>query len=246
MLAPSIAILSIIIVVPLLYLFYNSLFDYQLFKPYARSFIGMRNFIRAFTEDDRFMNSVKVTLYLIAMAVALQTLVALLLAEVLQSVRKLKETLRTVLIIPMVIPPFVAGIVWRMMLHPNAGLINYFLSFLGIDHPWLADPKTALFAIVVIDTWQWTPFLLLIFLAGYAAIPAGLYEAAEVDGAGRWGKFMHITLPLLLKVILVGIIFRTVGILQTFSTLFVTTEGGPGYATEILNYYSYVTAFNPQ
>ena len=244
MLLPSILVLCLIIVIPLIYMVHKSFYDFFLYKPFDSSFIGLGNYVRAFLHDDRFYNSLWVSFLMISGCIFLQTIVGLILAESLNALKRFKETFRTVLIIPMVIPPMVSAMVWRMMYHPSSGIINYFLSFIGLDHPWLADPKTALLAIIIIDTWQWTPFLLLIFLAGYATIPNELYESAQVDGAGRWNQFRHITLPLLTPVILIGIIYRIFGVMQTFSTIFITTEGGPVNATETLNYYTYVTAFN--
>jgi multiple sugar transport system permease protein len=168
---------------------------------------------------------------------------ALSLAELLSDRTRGLAIFRSALLLPMVMPPIVVGIMWRIMFHPTLGIINYFLRPLGLDRGWLAEPGLALWALIGVDVWQWTPFLLLMFLAGYAAIPQEYYEAAQVDGANRWHRFRYVTFPLLRALIVVGILFRAVDGMKVFPTIHIMTEGGPGNATEVMNYYTFKVAF---
>src|SRR5437773_8019231 len=146
----------------------------------------------------------------------------------------------------MILPPVVAGVTWRLIYNPNFGVLNGILRLFGLDTrrwTWLADPSLALPAVILVDVWEWTPFVFLILLAGLQAIPQEPYEAARIDGANAWQTFLHITLPLLIPAILVALLLRTMDLLRIFDQIFILTQGGPGFSTETVSLYIYRTAF---
>jgi multiple sugar transport system permease protein len=146
----------------------------------------------------------------------------------------------------MMLPPVVVGVVWRLMLNPNFGAINGTLKGVGIKTEaltWTASPTLAFASVIMVDIWQWTPFMFLILLAGLQAIPEEPYEAALIDGSSPWQTFRHITLPLLKPAILIALLLRTMDLLRVFDQIFILTEGGPGSATETISLYIYRTAF---
>ncbi len=242
LLLPAILVLASTILVPLALLFRNSLYHWQFSKPWLSGFLGLGNY-QAMLSDERFASSIWRAFVFIAASVAIELGLALSLAELLSVRARGLALFKSALLLPMVLPPIVVGIMWRLMYHPTLGILNYFLRFLGLEQAWLAEPRQALSALIIGDVWQWTPFLLLMFLAGYASVPQEYYEAAQVDGANRWDRFRHITFPLLRALIVVGVLFRTVDGMKVFPTIHIMTEGGPGNATEVMNYYAYRVAF---
>ena len=242
LLLPAVLVLVLTVVVPLGILFRNSLYHWQFSKPWLSGFLGLSNY-REMLTDARFGESIWRAFLFIGATVLIELGAALSLAELLSDRTRGLAIFRSALLLPMVMPPIVVGIMWRIMLHPTLGIINYFLRPLGLDRGWLAEPGLALWALIGVDVWQWTPFLLLMFLAGYAAIPQEYYEAAQVDGANRWHRFRYVTFPLLRALIVVGILFRAVDGMKVFPTIHIMTEGGPGNATEVMNYYTFKVAF---
>lgn len=241
MLAPAIFTLILVTVFPLIYLFWTSLYKWE-FGAGERLFILFGNYSKI-AHDSRFWNSLVLTLWLIAMAVGLQVILGLIISERLHRPFKGKNIVRVLLLLPMVSPPVVVGVMWRMFLQPTSGIVSYLLGLVGIHNPWLANPKTALFAIAVVDTWQWTPFVILMFMAGLATIPDELLDAAMADGAGQLQVFRYIFLPLLKPVILLTVLLRVIEAIKIFPKIFIMTEGGPGTATEIINFYAFRTTF---
>jgi multiple sugar transport system permease protein len=150
-------------------------------------------------------------------------------------------------LIPVLIAPVVAGFQFRMIYHDRYGPLNYVIELLTFGQwggfAWIADPKVALFAILMTDVWQWTPFLMLIVLAGMQSVPIEFYEAAEVDGASAWQSFWRITVPLLLPVIIVGVLIRAMDSFKLFDIIFLVTGGGPGNVTETISFYTYLQGF---
>lgn len=242
MLLPCMTVLALIVLVPLLNLIYFSFFNYELSNPAGRSFIGLSNYLKAFS-DKEFWHSVKVTVLYIFGALLLELPVALVLIEVLFYIKKGSGILKAFLMPPMVMPPIVAGVMWRIIFHPTTGLMNYLLSFIGIQHPWLADPKTTLLSLVFVDFWQNTPFLTLILLAGRASISTDMYEAGMIDRANGFQMFRYITLPLLRGSLMLGVLFRIIDCIKVFPTIHIMTAGGPGNVTTTINYYTYNMAF---
>ncbi|HEV2717518.1 MAG TPA: sugar ABC transporter permease, partial [Terriglobales bacterium] len=157
-----------------------------------------------------------------------------------------RSIFRGLLVVPMMLPPVVVGVVWRLMLNSNFGALNGTLKGFGINTDrltWTASPKLAMASVIMVDVWQWTPFIFLVLLAGLQAIPQEPYEAALVDGSNAWQTFRHVTLPLLKPAILIALLLRTMDLLRVFDHIFILTEGGPGFATETLSLYIYRSAF---
>lgn len=241
MLTPACVVLILVTVFPLGYLFWTSLHKWE-FGAAERVFILFGNFVKM-AHDTRFWNSVLLALSLVGMAVGLQIGIGLVISERLHRPFKGKNIVRMLLLLPMVSPPVVVGVMWRMFLQPRLGIVSYLLGLAGIKNPWLANPKTALFAIAAVDTWQWMPFVILMFMAGLASIPEELSEAAQADGATQLQIFRYILLPLLKSVIIITVLFRVIDTLKVFPKIFIMTEGGPGTATEIMNFYAFRTTF---
>lgn len=243
MLLPCFLVLAVIVVVPLVNLVQFSFQSYELANPAGRKFIGLANYIKAFGDKD-FRSAIWVTVLYILGALVIEIPVSLMLIEALYYIKRGSGLIKALIMPPMVVPPIIAGVMWRIMYHPSAGLVNYFLSFFGIQHAWLADPKTALLSLILVDFWQNTPFLTLILLAGRSAISTDLYEAGMIDGAGGLQLFRHITLPLLRGSLMLGTLFRVIESLKVFPTIHIMTAGGPGNVTTTINYYAYKMAFS--
>ena len=177
--------------------------------------------------------------------VVLQVVIGLALALLVMGMKRGQGLFRIVAILPVVLSPAVVGMVWRtFMLAPEFGIVDYFAIMAGLgSQNWLGDPTLALVSVVVIHTWQWTPFAFMVLLASLAALPDDLYEAARIDRASAWQRFKRITLPLLRPAIVMVVIMRTMVALTAFAAIFTVTGGGPGTATEILNLYAYRKSF---
>jgi multiple sugar transport system permease protein len=149
-----------------------------------------------------------------------------------------------VLLIPMLMPPITVGLIWRLLLHPELGIINYFLGLGGLPQPsWLGDPRLAMVTIIIVDIWHETSFVILILLAGLTSLPDELYEAAMIDGASGRQQFRYLTLPLMMPTLLVATLIRLIAALKTYDLVYILTRGGPGISTETVSYYIYRVAF---
>jgi len=241
---PSFLILFIITIFPLIGSFLSSLFKWNLANPDQRDFIGLQNFIRLFTEGD-FWYSVFLTLYQVIGTVVGQLILGMLIALLLARKFKGVKILRSLYLIPMMTTPIVAGLIWKMLFNPERGMINYILSFIGInDINWLGNSNLAMPAIIITDLWLSTPFVTVILLAGIMSIPKDYTEAAKIDGAGAFRSFWHITLPLLKPMIWLALLFRVMDAIKRFDTIYVMTGGGPGRSTETLDLYAYFQSFD--
>ncbi|NCV02672.1 MAG: sugar ABC transporter permease, partial [Proteobacteria bacterium] len=157
----------------------------------------------------------------------------------------LRGLLRGIFIMPMMATPVAVALVWAMMFHPQLGVLNYLLKSVGLPPSlWVYSPNTVLPALAMVETWQWTPLVMLIVLGGLATLPVEPYESARIDGAQPWQTFVYITLPLVMPVILVAVVLRTIDALKAFDLIFTITQGGPGTASETLNIYLYLKAFS--
>jgi multiple sugar transport system permease protein len=248
LLAPSIILLTLITIIPILYLIATSFTSWDLSRPGSLRFTGIDNYIRIFTRDPRFWNSVIVTIKLSVLTVPLQILIGLALAVFVREKVKnpyLVELSRGVFIIPMVIPPIVAALIWKILFTPPVSIISYLAESLGFGPlAWLGDPNLALLAIAIGTIWEFFPFCFLLLYAGLMSIPEEPVEAAKVDGASSWQVFRYITLPMLSPVLSIVILFRVVESIRSFPMIFVMTGGGPGFATEPTNFYAYLQAFS--
>lgn len=243
---PAILLLLAITIFPLLYTLRLTVLQLELTISTEEQFVGLQNFVRVFN-DPRFWNAMKNTGILVVAGVGLQLVLGIVLALVLNQTGRARPVLVSLMLIPIMIAPVIAGFQFRVILNDQYGPLNYLIEvatggrFRGF--PWLADPGVALWAIMMTDVWQWTPFMILIILAGLQSIPVDLLEAAEVDGASGWQQFWSILLPLLLPVIIIGILVRFMDTFKLFDIVYQLTAGGPGSSTETIAYYTYLQGF---
>ncbi|MBI3517348.1 MAG: sugar ABC transporter permease, partial [Proteobacteria bacterium] len=195
--------------------------------------------------DTRFHNSVWVQVKLSFWTVGLQLLLGLLFALLLNYPSRLLEALRTVFLIPMVLPPIVVAIIWKVLYTPDISPVHWGLRALGWDMPALiTHPDFALLAIIIADTWEWFPLTMLMILAALQTIPRELHEAARVDGGTPLQLTVYVTLPYIRGTLLVAGLFRLIDSIKAFPLIYILTDGGPGSVTEVTNYYSFAQAFN--
>lgn len=144
----------------------------------------------------------------------------------------------------MLITPVAVGLIWRLLLHPDLGIVNYLLGLIGVEgQAWLGDAKLAMMTVVLVDIWHQLPFMILLLLAGLVSLPGEPYEAATIDGAGRFQSFLHVTLPLMKETIVVAVLFRVITAIKTYDLIYVLTKGGPGTTTEVISYHIYKQAY---
>jgi multiple sugar transport system permease protein len=235
-LAPLTAILLALTVVPFVYNIYISLTDKAAGNPTTR-FIWLRNYISLF-QDSLFWSSIRITIMFTVVVVLFELAIALAVALALARISRGAPLLRALFLIPMAAAPVAVLFNWRVMLNVSYGVIDYVLGIFGSAQPdWTGDPSTALITLMIVDIWQWTPFVLIIVAGGLASLPADIYEASSVDGATAWQNFRFVTLPLLRPYILVAVLFRSIDALKTFDSVQILTSGGPGSTTTMLNYY---------
>jgi multiple sugar transport system permease protein len=244
--APSLAVLAVITLLPSLYLLATSFTPLNLTRPETLWDFSMPlESYRQLWTDTRFHNSVWVQIKLSFWTVLLQLLIGLGLALLLNMRTRLIEALRTVFLIPMVLPPIVVAIIWKVIYTPDISPMHGLFRALGWNVPALiTDPNWALTSIIIADTWEWFPFTMLMVLAALQMMPQELLDAAKVDGASPWQLTWHITLPFIQGVLLVAGLFRLIDSIKAFPLIFILTDGGPGSLTEVTNYYSYLQAFN--
>jgi len=239
------AILGIWLVVgfPLLYALFISGHDYVLSQG-GLGGINLGNYLTIF-RDDLLIGSSRNTLVLTFSVVVSEFLIGLGLALLLNNRRvRSRDLYLGILLIPMLMPPITVGLIWRLLLHPELGIINYSLGLLGLSQPaWLGDPRLAMLTLVIVDIWHETSFILLILLAGLTALPDELYEAAMIDGASAAQQFRFLTIPLLMPTMLVAVLIRLIAALKTYDLVYILTRGGPGVSTETISYYIYRVAF---
>jgi multiple sugar transport system permease protein len=244
LLAPALAVLLLTTTVPLVYLAWTSLNRIDLSMPWLSGFAGADNYAKM-GDDPRFWNSLWLTLIYTGSTVVLQVVIGLSLALLVLQIPRGAALLRVGAILPIVLAPVVVGLFWRtLVLSPDVGLVDLATRALGLgSHNWLGEPQLALISVIAIHTWQWTPFAFLVLLATLATLPPDVYEAARLDRASAWQRFVHITLPLIRPAIMMVVIMRMMTALSAFAAIFAATGGGPGSATEILNLYAYRTSF---
>ena len=244
--APSLTVLAVITLLPSLYLLATSFTQLSLTRPETLwDFSQPLESYRQLWADSRLHNSVWVQIKLSFWTVLFQLLIGLGLALLLNIKSRLLEALRTVFLIPMVLPPIVVAIIWKVIYTPDISPMHGVFKAIGWNVPALiTDPDWALTAIVIADTWEWFPFTMLMVLAALQMIPQELLDAAKVDGASPWQVTRHVTLPFITGILLVAGLFRLIDSIKAFPLIFILTDGGPGSLTEVTNYYSYLQAFN--
>lgn len=238
---PLALVLSAVMLYPLAFSAWISLHDYRLTRLNDIQWRGLENFTFMLTEP-AFLNAMKNTLTFVFGAVLLELVIGLALAILVKKMLLFQYFARSVLLAPMFITPIAVGLMFRFLLNSQMGVITHYLGRIGIDIDWFGT-DLALFSIILIDVWQWTPFMLLMFLAGLESLPRAPFEAARVDGAGAWLTFRHVTLPMLRPVIVVALIIRALDAFKVFEYVFAITRGGPGDATDTIMFFIYKTGF---
>jgi multiple sugar transport system permease protein len=184
------------------------------------------------------------TIVFVILVVLFEFIIGFLIAILLNQVERFRNIYYFILLIPLLINPIVVGLIWRMFLHPQLGILNYLISLIGIDPVnWLGDPQNAFITIIFVDIWHQVSFMIILLLAGLASIPEEPYEAARVDGANPFHQFRDITLPYMRPVIIITLLIRLIFALKTYDLIYIMTKGGPGDATDLISYYIYRSAF---
>jgi multiple sugar transport system permease protein len=238
---PSLIIAISLILYPLLFGIFVSFHQWDWTKGQASNmvFIGFDNYLRM-VKDPYFWNALKNTIYFAVLALIAELLLGLVCALLLHNITRGSLIFRTTIIFPLIISDIVAAVMWKMLLDPSMGHINYYLSVLGLPRfNWLTDPKLVIPVVALVETWWNTGVVTLILLAGLQSLPIEPEEMARVDGASGFQVFLHITLPGLRPFILTAIIFRTIDLLRVFAIVWGTTGGGPARASQVMQHYLY-------
>lgn len=237
-LAPMTVLLATVTLTPFLFGLYLSLTNTS---PTAGTsdLVGLENFA-ALVADPAFWQALALTVGFTVVAVSVEVAVGMALALALADLRRGGHLVRALLLLPLAGTPVAVLYSWRIMLNPSYGVVDYLLGLVGIAPvPWLGQPGTAIASLLIVDVWQWTPFVMVILYGGVVAIPREVREAAEVDGARGLIMFRHLTVPMLMPYLGLALLFRTIDALKTFDSIAVLTSGGPGDATVTLNMLSY-------
>jgi len=242
MIAPAFIILLFLAVGPMFFMFVNAFRTWKLAVPTPPHFCGFKNFLNLF-QDIRFGNAFSNTIILMVCGIVVQSLLGLGIALLLRKPFKLRSLVMALILIPVLIAPVVTGLNWKLILNDVFGPLNYALGALGFKEPlWVSSNRFwGLLSILIVDTWQWTPFVALVLLAGLEGIPNQVYEAADVDGAKPVMVFLRVTLPLLRPMFVLIVLLRTIFIFKIFDPVMILTQGGPGSATETLSLLTYNT-----
>src|SRR5438132_2740781 len=241
LMAPTALFAIAVTLVPLAYLVRTSVQEYRLGQ--SVTFVGLQNY-RHLLVDESFRASLLTTLVFTIAATGVEFVLGLALALLLKEEFSFQGIIRSSLIVPMVIAPVVVGIIWRLLYNADVGLFSFAVQAItGRTVSVLSSPNLALPALILVDVWEWTPFMFLLLLAGIQSLPQEPFEAARVDGASAWNIFLHLTMPMLRPVIVVALLIRALDAFTVFDQVFVLTQGGPGTATEVATLMVYKTAF---
>ncbi len=239
-LAPLVAFLLITNLIPLAYSTYLAFTDWQLAdRGASASWVGLENF-RNVLGDEVFRDSFVLSLGYASVSTAVQVVLGTLVAYMIVGESWALRIARALIIVPMFIPGVVVGTIWRIMLHPEAGLVNWALGLVGLSGlPWFTAPHTALWSVIMVDVWYSTPFVIVLVVAGIASVPSEPIKAAMVDGASRWQVFRHVLLPMLAPVIAIAVLFRFLLSFFVLDHIYTTTGGGPGFSTNLMSFHLY-------
>jgi multiple sugar transport system permease protein len=240
---PGMVVLILLVVGPLAYMLFNSFFAKTLATPVPPRFAWFENYGNLFT-DGRFWNAFQNSMIIMVLGIPVQSFLALVLALLLNKKFPGSRIIVALFLVPVMITPVVAGFEWKIILDNRFGPLNYVLSFFGVVPPaWLAKPVLAMASILIMDTWQWTPFVMVVLLAGLAAIPQQVYEASSVDGSSANETLWRVTMPLLRPMFTLVILLRIIFIFKIFDPVQILTGGGPGVSTETLSVLTYIMGF---
>ena len=240
---PAVICIGAVVIFPLFYSLVLSFTDTNLRARGMGTFIGLENYITALT-DEYFLKSIVTTLQYTVVSVIAELCVGYMIAGLLNKVKKGREFFFSIIIIPMMISCVAVGMIWRLLLHPELGIVNYLIELLGgTGRAWYGDAKYALGTLIFIDVWQETPYMTLLILAGLVSLPKDPYEAARIEVANVFQTFQKITLPLMKPTLIVATLLRAIGALKTYDLVYVITKGGPGTSTEVMTYNIYKQAY---
>jgi multiple sugar transport system permease protein len=238
---PALVVVLGVIIFPWLFTIWMSLNEWKVGSPTV--FVGLANYLRL-PNDPRFIEATWHTIAYTFLSVLLPLVLGTFAAVVFHQKFPLRGFLRGLFIMPMMATPVAIALVWTMMFNPQLGVLNYLLSLVGLPAQlWVFHPGTVIPSLVMVETWQWTPLVMLIVLGGLAAIPAEPYESARIDGASFWQMFRYITLPLITPFLFIAAMIRMIDAVKSFDIIFAITQGGPGTASETINLYLYSVAF---
>ena len=242
--APCLIVILLVTIFPTIYSLGLSFTKWELTLK-EKPFIGLGNYIALF-QDDRFLHSIFITLIVVVVGVGIELILGFGLAQLLVADMKGKRIIVAALLLPVMVMPVVVGYTWRLLWDAQYGPINQIIGWIigqPFTYTWLAKPPTAIFAIIVTDIWQWTPFMFLVFLSGLAVLDPEVFEAADIDGAGGWDKFWQLTIPLMRPIIIVALLIRSLDALKFFDIIFTLSGGGPGNSTETISFYIYQVGY---
>ncbi len=244
---PTCLFLLAISIFPFLYSVYLSLFQAKLTKMHKKFFIGWENYQIILFEDDIFPTAIKNTFMIAFSSITIEIILGFIMAKIFFEIRhiKISNVLRTITIMPIMLTPLCVGLVFLYILNPTLGIFSYILQdFFGIEPiAYLGQPIPAKISIICINSWQWTPFMMILLLAGLMTVPNEQYEAAKIDGANWYHVMTKIEIPSILSFVLLGVVLRLIECIRLFDIIYVTTRGGPGIATEVMAYFTYRTEF---
>ena len=228
-----------ILIFPIIFTIRLSFSGWNSYTP-EMNFIGITNYIRLFTDDPRFWESFFRLSFLSVTTVILQYILGFSLALMVWRDIKFKRFFRVMFLIPMMTTPVIMTVIWRTFFHESLGPVNDLLGTFGVGPKWLSDPATAKITVIIVEVWQWTPFMFLLLLAGLLSLPKEPFLAAAIDGASAFRKFVFVTFPLMAPISIGAIIIRLIEASKIMDTVFVLTSGGPGTATETSSFYIYI------
>jgi multiple sugar transport system permease protein len=242
-LSPALLVMITMTIYPFIYTLILSFSRWNLTFARPRTFVGLANYQAIFWSAD-FWASAGRTFWYVGGCVTVEFILGILIAFLLDTHFIGRNLVRTLILLPMVMAPVVAGLIWRFIFNDDSGLANKVVGLLGLSsRAWLVDPRLAFFAVIVADVWQWTPFIVLITLAGLQAVPRELIEAARVDGASWFQIQRFVALPTIRSVLAIGLLIRLIDSFRNVDQIFVMTYGGPGVATSVLGFYTYIKGF---
>lgn len=242
MMAPLLSVMAVAVGFPLLYSFWLGFTSYQLVSGGVADFVGLDNYIRILSDGD-YWTSLSATATYVFLSVTFELIIGLSIALALQSQKWFKNFTRSFLLAPMFITPIAVGLMFRFFLNDQLGAIPFYLDKVGMSYDFFGSGR-ALVSLAFIDVWQWTPFMVLLLLAGLESIPKQPIEAARVDGANRFYIFRRVTLPMLSPILVVAVLLRGLDALKVFEYVYATTRGGPGIETKTIQYLTYQTGIS--
>jgi multiple sugar transport system permease protein len=231
------------ILIPFITAVYYSMLRFRLNLPQMKGFIWFGNYVNFFY-DPKFWNTVYISLLYAFLTVGLELMLGLAIALLLQKQSRFNNIISILLLLPLMTAPALASLMWKLMTNPNFGILSYFVGLMGFhDFKWASDPSTALLTVVLVDIWVYTPFIMILLLAGLRSLPQAPFEAAALDGVPRSFVFFRITLPMLMPYIITATLFRLLDSIQQFDIIYSMTQGGPGDKLLVFQVQAYLDFF---